>query len=171
MSVFNREHDVVFVHIPKTAGTSMEKCYFLGGSGHTEIHKYVNQPGFDDAFKFAFVRNPWDRYVSAFYHFFGKDGRPFEIGMHTGRHFWPMHPYICNRSGELLVDFVGRFENLLLDWEHVCAMVGIEPVTLPWHRKNGHPPYKECYTQEQWDWVAKNYAQDIEMFGYQEDSL
>ena len=40
MSIYNREHSVVFIHVPKTAGTSMERNYFLGSGGHKTIRDF-----------------------------------------------------------------------------------------------------------------------------------
>ena len=40
MSVYNKKHNVIFIHVPRTAGTSMEQREFLGGGGHYNIHHY-----------------------------------------------------------------------------------------------------------------------------------
>jgi len=63
-------HRCIFVHIPKTGGVSISKSLFgnLAG-GHMTIERYkiiFTKDEFDQYFKFTFVRNPWDRLVSAF---------------------------------------------------------------------------------------------------------
>lgn len=67
----------IFVHIPKCAGISVNKALFDSiGGGHTTLDQYINifPPAlFKSYFKFTFVRNPWDRVVSA-YTFLQKGG-------------------------------------------------------------------------------------------------
>ena len=64
----------IFIHVPKTGGVSIDRYlhdhYDLGGfSGHhpAKLIRATDPEKFSSYFKFAFVRNPWDRLVSAFY--------------------------------------------------------------------------------------------------------
>ncbi|HTT80257.1 MAG TPA: sulfotransferase family 2 domain-containing protein, partial [Stellaceae bacterium] len=76
-------HDLrcIFTHVPKTAGKSIRYLFGLpefaeqgipdgnnieDGFGHTRLSSLIDSAFFDDYFKFAFVRNPYDRIVSAF---------------------------------------------------------------------------------------------------------
>ena len=83
-----QEHKFVFIHVPRTGGTSFEKlfgakmtlepCYktFTGWSPkyklwlqHATMKDVINlhESNISDHFKFGFVRNPWDRAVSSFF--------------------------------------------------------------------------------------------------------
>jgi hypothetical protein len=64
----NDLHQAIFIHVPKTAGTSITRV--LGGtsSRHFPLSRYAVYDPVRTArfFKFCFVRNPWDRLFSAY---------------------------------------------------------------------------------------------------------
>ena len=73
----------IFIHIPKTAGTSIAaalrqyqnpKCNALHSNSFdrkhpttNEIKTHLGEERFNQYYKFAFVRNPWDRVLSNYY--------------------------------------------------------------------------------------------------------
>ncbi len=73
-----KKHKFLFIHIPKTGGTSINFALFgINVSNHNRCIDYINEFGFDNLkynyFKFCFVRHPEDRFVSA-YNFIKKNG-------------------------------------------------------------------------------------------------
>ena len=68
------EHNLLFVHIPKTAGTAIRQVLHKGSAmhlvtNHPSIYQFkrlLHPDLYEKLFKFAIVRNPWDRAVSAF---------------------------------------------------------------------------------------------------------
>jgi len=88
MSIFSHQHKFIFVHVAKTGGTSVdvtlarncdhsEQFYtrklnsnvdVLGRRIALELRPKATDEQWDQYFKFAFVRNPWDRTVSIFRH-------------------------------------------------------------------------------------------------------
>jgi hypothetical protein len=65
-----RQHnpDPIFIHIPKTAGTSVLRLFDFK-VGHVPLTRYYSWDAerASKAFKFAFVRNPWTRMRSGYF--------------------------------------------------------------------------------------------------------
>ena len=97
--MISHPHKFVFIHIPKTGGSSIETLflgkpqrrwapeinhYFQHATAAELRNRLMNRDNFDRYFKFAFVRNPWDRIVSEMK---WRYGRTFESGKITIRDF------------------------------------------------------------------------------------
>jgi hypothetical protein len=211
-------HRTIFVHIPKTAGTSVESVLGMHGD-RTDIgiRPYFNQQidrehlygqdlqhmtaadlkhvlqhdgVFDRYFKFAIVRNPWDRLVSVFAWLDQKWAKGEELtdgqfedcvrqlhgmfvvaratrqALRVGAHLRPQAHFIMDRDRRPLVDFIARHENLRADWEHIRREIGIQ-ADLPSRMRSHHRPYQSYYTAATRALVAEIYAEDIAAFGYE----
>lgn len=69
-------------------------------------------------------------------------------------------------SGEILVDFVGRYENLTEDFHKVCLHLGLPKLDLIHYGSTKHRPYQELYTEKMKEIVYEHSSLDIERFGY-----
>ena len=140
---------------------------------------------FDGLFKFAFVRNPWDLQVSSFHHIrrerphllAGHDefesflrykldpARPYQFHIDTSIEL--QSDYLIDLHGRVLVDFIGRYENLADDFQQVCRRIGVPAPQLA-HRRQAkdRAGYQSYYTDATRALVAERFAPDIEMFGY-----
>lgn len=144
---------------------------------------------FDALFKFAFVRNPWDLQVSSFHHI--RRERPQHLGDHQDFAAflrWKLDPerppqyhidtsielqtdYLIDLRGNLIVDFIGRYERLEQDFTEACTRIGIRPPKLP-HRRQANDrgaDYRRYYDNGTAELVAKHFAPDIERLGYRFD--
>jgi len=141
---------------------------------------------FDSLFKFIFVRNPWDLQVSSFHHI--RRERPHLMShIDTFEQFirWKLDPqrpyqyhvdtsielqsdYAIDLHGQLLVDFLGRYETLHDDFAAACRRIGIAPPALPHKRQatDREKDYRSYYSDELAELVASHFEPDIRLFGY-----
>lgn len=74
----------ISVHIPKAAGNSVNRAFGIGWQDHKDIARYQAElPAavFASYFKFAVVRNPWDRLLSD-YNYQVRKSRPADSKLH-----------------------------------------------------------------------------------------
>jgi hypothetical protein len=76
---------------------------------------------------------------------------------------------LCDRNGVLLMDFVGKLENLQADWQTVCLAIEIPYRPLPFENVTEHRRHQEFYDQSSIELVAKHWANEIALFGYSFD--
>ncbi len=142
---------------------------------------------FNKMFKFAFVRNPWDLQVSSYHHvkrerphllkninsfedflkFKLEEDRPYHYILDASKE--PQWFSLIDLSGNCLMDFVGRFENLEQDFQKVLSMLGInKKITLPHKRKSQtrEKDYRRYYNERSYELIEKHFKEDIEHFGY-----
>lgn len=191
------QHRCIFVHVPKAAGISVSTSLFgnLGG-GHKTIRDYIEIFGpeaIDGFFKFTFVRNPWDRVLSA-YAFLADGGKTREDSRWAKRHlaeysgfddfvlrglgrddiqswvhFTPQWQFLVDESDEMRMDFIGRYEKLAADFAHVASRLGLH-VTLAHLNRSKTIDFRAHYRPAMVARVAEVYAKDIDLFAYTFDS-
>tara|TARA_X000000950_G_C13565103_1_gene517174 strand:+ start:63 stop:626 length:564 start_codon:yes stop_codon:yes gene_type:complete len=184
--MISHKHKFIFIHINKCGGTTIDELFTGKFQGHNKAFEYKksNPTDFNKYFKFTFVRNPWDRVVS-FYHYQIKrkwDYYPFNetipfdhfvknwlihMKKQTSLSTHPCYDWISDENDDLLIDFIGRFENLQNDFNVVCDKIGIPHQQLPHKNKSKHKSYTEYYDDEAKEIVAEKYAKDIEYFDYE----
>jgi hypothetical protein len=195
--IISHKYRFIFIHIPKTGGVSIFNSLlpYLGPNDisidsekrHTEgkkIELFLSQIyGEEKAkeiwknyFKFAFVRNPYDRVLSNYFyvrntpeHIAYKnylDYKSFKDAIKNIAIGRPCYEYIIDDEGKIIVDFIGRFENLQEDFNIICDKLNLPKISLVHDNKTNHKDYGEYYDKESRDIVDKRFKRDLEMFGY-----
>ncbi len=182
----------LFIHIPKNAGSSMRiMLEKMGGRQLKDFDTHVpcstlkefTPDKFNEYFKFAFVRNPWDRLYSM-YKFTVRRGWcssnvPFSKWIHMDaiteacKFQEPIVPiqqkpqvnWIMDSAGNSMVDFIGRFESLNDDFNKICQRLNTTNNLMNINASPGKH-YKEAYDTTSKKFVERYYEKDIETFKY-----
>lgn len=186
------ERGFIFIHIPKTAGTSLRTALSLNSKGsHLPLSYYerVHNEGYKKFFKFCFVRNPWSRLYSTYNYILSRNYGDEDIkwklclksldsfenfvlrylsGDNIIKNFAlaPQYKFIVNSCDVVSVDFVGRFESIESDYASIRDRVG------GLHRLERENVgisnnYKEVYNAKMIDKVYNLYKRDVIEFGYE----
>lgn len=166
----------LFIHIPKTAGASMGKAPFILKQA-SPMTPPTTEFLLSLPFRFAFVRDPYDRIASAilnldwanpdtFTDFVKKLPELHAKGLREAKEqqLWSMTRYLYF-NGKREVDFLGRFENLKEDWKSVCEMIEYN-FKLPHENKSEFNGYDKFYTPETRSIITELYSDDFNNFGY-----
>lgn len=198
--------DAVFVWIPKAAGTSVFNCldapklknlnyakYRFPGKGvvtfgHMDYLALVRQgcvpSRFDrNSYKFAFVRNPYDRAISLFNYLKSREKVPADqsfidflrrladegcepIGLYNVQGLSQCNPQV-RWVENVDMDFVGKVENLEQDFSVVCTALGMGNVDLPRLNESSRDTYESYLCIESRQIIEHLYREDFEAFGYE----
>ena len=84
-------------------------------------------------------------------------------------HFRSQYDYLTNEAGDIAADFIGRYENLASDFQHVAQAIGLPSnINLPRLQAAAKPiDYTEFFKPDTRNIVATRFARDVELFSYQ----
>ena len=204
--IISGQHRFIFVAIPKTGTHAVRQALrehmgpqdmeqvglFVNrklpipqlaqvGHGHLsleQVRPYFRPEDFAGFFKFAFVRNPFDRFIS-YCAFMTREHGQFEKDPHAVmRHFidnppWqhilfqPQHSFVASADGKMLADYLGRVEQMQESYDEAAKRIGIPSRPLEKVNTSRRRDYRDYYDQALIDGVAKLYARDLEYFGYE----
>lgn len=168
---------LAFVHIPKTAGRSIETCL-----GHRRLsnrepqwHASAAQYGhfIEMGFRtFTVVRNPWDRLVSLNHHITGH-GKvvPMTALLDMIENRTRRAHFLCPTQKlwfNAPIDRVLRYEDLADGWRRLCEDFELSPEELPHRNRARHrlADYREYYRDGEAERVERICSWEIERFGY-----
>ncbi len=199
------QRDAVFIWIPKNAGSSLwpaldlpklklrrlVKHHWAGRGrvtfGHMDFPAlvragYVSEDFARRAFKFAFVRNPYDRAVSLYHYLETRGDRPEDMGFldfcrtleRRGCEdigFYNVRGWSqCNPQVRWLRDidlaFLGRYESLADDLRRLQAELGVPATELPHVNASVRRHFADYYCEEAQQIVEHLYRDDFAQLAY-----
>jgi hypothetical protein len=151
------------------------------GHGHLglrQVAPFLGTEAMRDYLKFAFVRNPFDRFVSYCSFMtrehgdFDRDPQGtmrrilFELRPLNHVHFQPQYTLLVDDRGELATDFIGRVETMQQSYDELCARIGIPGRALERVNDSRRGDYRQYYDHALFEGVSRLYAGDLQRFGY-----
>lgn len=139
--------------------------------------KVIPDDVFTELYKFAFVRNPWDWLLSLYKYIHQNKAHhrnkkvshlaDFEayIRYEIARGKENQSKFLFGKNGQCLVDFIGRYESLEVDFAKITEAIGVAE-TLPHINASKHKSYHDYYNAKTRNLVAQHWARDIEVFKY-----
>jgi chondroitin 4-sulfotransferase 11 len=147
----------------------------------SDLQAFLGADAWSGLFTFAFVRNPYSRLVSwynmcierpttPFMKLVKNETKSFDDFLHltrgrAARTTFNQADYVTDTRGDVIVNFIGRFETLQNDFDAVCQQLGIK-YTLPHINRTRSVDYRSYYNDRTRKLVADRFQRDIELFGY-----
>ena len=149
--------------------------------GHISVQKIV--PHLDtaiwqDYFKFAIVRNPFDRFISICFFLNRKNPLFLETPLQWMKSaikvqrfrervlVKPQYQQLIDTQGNIAMDYVGRYEVLQDSIDERCQRLQVETTQLQKRNTSEHKQYREYYDEELKSAVEKFYQEDLARFNY-----
>ncbi len=190
--LYHKHLKVLGILIAKSATTSTTDL-FRGSYGFKRITDLdYDYKTLKNAWSFAFVRNPWDRLVSTYHSQVENSLEPCfqthpEYNIVEGMTFpsfikqiqklsyppewWDAHirPQwysTCNWRQEIILDYIGKFENYTEDLRNIQKHMSLEPIRPKTINKTKREHYQCYYNHITKNIVAEIYEKDIDLFKY-----
>jgi len=192
--------ELIYIHIPKTGGSTMGVAFEFDLNPHIPIDDPFNTikveyecethlpaallqnsfpKEYNRYYKVCFVRNTWDYILSTY--LWLKETYKFEYDFNTWiKEGFPETPeremnifikpcqldWITDKNGEIIVDFIGRFDKFQKDLNKICKKIGKSSFKAPVINSTKHRHYSCYYNEESKQIITDLYKRDIEYFGF-----
>jgi len=212
--VISDKFNFIFFHVPKAAGSSIidginKNCPSTviinennkGLKNYLQENKHRNWPNhtnckimkdflgekaFNNYFKFAFVRNPYDKLVSIYHYVKQKEAKMFigkidqlpkfnqNIIKSNSFEHWvkecnlgdTQFSFLTSNAGQLLVNYIGKTEHIQADLSYVYGLLKVPNMYVSKVNVSKRRDYRSYFDKESIDIVSKKFIDDIYFFGY-----
>ncbi|MGK0499673.1 MAG: hypothetical protein ACJAYG_001315 [Oceanicoccus sp.] len=188
-------HKLIFIHIPKTGGNAIIQSLFgHKATGHFFIEDYYkcNKLKYENFYKIAVTRNPYTRFISAFYYLkndgIGKNDSMIwaetlkkystpdefisELKVDSALfyntinyiHFTPQYRFLENHGCKFTIDHIGQQENLEDSFSKIKLHLNLPNKTLTRH--NTTQAHQKNLSDESKEFIYSIYKKDFISLGY-----
>lgn len=144
----------------------------------SQLKSVLGEEQWHDYFRFGFVRNPFDRFVSTCV-FLNRQNPRFQ----DNSLLWmkealerpvfrqrilvvPQSELLVHADGQFGLDFVGHYETLQTSLDTIFDQLDLPAVQLTVKNRSEHAHYREYYDDHLRDLVTEFYAADLTRFNY-----
>jgi len=143
--------------------------YFVTSAEHpTAALTLMLHPAYRSFRKFAFVRNPFDRIVSAFEYSRQQIGYEGSFSQFVGNcnvYLQPQVNFVFFYRKQL-VDWIGRFERIDEDVQYLSDWLGLPKLVLSHRNRTERAPYRDYLTPSVKQRIVEAYSSDFAAFDY-----
>lgn len=150
-----------------------------GHVAYRQLARVIPAETLTQYFTFAFVRHPFDRFVSVCA-FLARTDPSYQddptAWMKRALTRVPFRKRVlvstqsalltCEHSGSIKLDFIGRYESLQSDCDHICTVLSLPAVPLSRKNSSEHRQAHEVLDGELRETLTEMYADDFEAFSY-----
>ena len=195
MTIYHK-YKLIHVHIPKCGGQGVEpslgvffeldKIYFEYSWGlykHYELQhltcqqmlnlNIISKKLFDRYYKFAVIRNPYERLISAITWLYKVSDidkvREYakKINYESVLHVKPQHLFLYDKDGNIMVNEVFKMEKYQKMIDMLKEKTGKSIDNVKHNASNRKKDYMVYFDQELLDFTNNFYAKDFELLGYE----
>tara|TARA_R110002012_G_scaffold220618_1_gene392257 strand:+ start:8306 stop:9805 length:1500 start_codon:yes stop_codon:yes gene_type:complete len=181
--MISHKHKLIFIHIPRTGGTSFEYLfgYHANKDNYKEKHisasetrEIVGHNRWDSYFKFAIVRNPYDRIISAWKRGFyeqspSEDLYDFLLKYKPAKH--ENSSFIYSDIIDLPLDYIAKFENIEKEYQFIKDKFNLHLDLPNFEKSKRSKAYQPYYNKKTKAIVTYWYRKDLKKYDYNFNDL
>ena len=187
--IISHTHKLLYVHIPKTGGTTIHK-YIREGGGIIEVqaHAPLKEDTYNDYIKTVIVRNSWQLCVSCYMWecitrkcvlYPGEGINSFEDWLivqknniqeckYPKRYLYPKQlTFFSSTNGKILVDRIIPFEDIKTELINLCSKLNIKYNPQIKERSSKYKDWKSFYNDTTYNLVYDMCKEDIKYFNWE----